>query len=188
MDLSFLVWKIFVSSFESCSTSLFWRKDQTQHAQVAALTNLPIPLRSPPASLCTSDAGKDASVSFPSTGSWSPRNHLKLVMFVCLCAKMRRCGFSTCCQQLPPQQLLDYSCSKQLLLLPNHQRNCQEFAPCTSHRSVLQTHLHERWDLLTGRPGFFSVVCAMVMSSFCCSQSWLCDWNFVCQKLEKITC
>lgn len=39
--------------------------------------------------------------------------------------------------------------------ITSHQRNCQEFAPCTSHRSVLQTHLHERWDLLTGWQGSF---------------------------------
>ena len=36
------VWKTFVSSFKSCSTILFWRKDQTQHVQLDALKNLPI--------------------------------------------------------------------------------------------------------------------------------------------------
>lgn len=171
MDLSCFVWTTCVSSFKSCSTFLFWRKDQ--HAQLDALKNLPIrSLEVPRITLhqwCWQRCQRLLSQHRIMITEESSQLG-DVCMFVCKDEKM---WVFNCDQQLPPQQLLDHSCSKQLLWFPitSHQRNCQEFAPCASHRSVLQTHLHKRWDLLTGWQGFFSAVCAMVISSVCYSHT-----------------
>ena len=130
-------------------------------------------LRRFPTSLCTSDTGKDASVSFPA----QDHDHRGIMStWWCLyvwCAKMRRCGFSTCYQQLPPQQLLDHSCSKQLLLVPNHQSPTKLPRVRTMHQPpICPPNTSSRTMRPVDRMArFFSAVCAMVISSVCYSHT-----------------